>query len=206
VIAVSTVLYEDSRIGKEYPLHRLVMRLVEDEINGQSHLLQKLVLDNPRNGVDKVLGDIRMTSLVAGAGSLFVLVDRDRIVAHINQNSRGDEPRVRTDASDDDIEAALRLRSDAPNKLHAFLLRPNMEGLIASIRTCAPGFWPDVFAAAIAKDRFARDRVLMETAKLAMASIRACVRDRQPGLDRLAKAIASTVPKEALGLGATGSP
>ena len=146
-----------------------------------------------------MLADVRLTSLVAGAGYLFVLADRDRIVTHINNNSRANEPKVQSNASDDEIEAALKQRSDAPDKLHVSLLKPNTEGLIATIGTCAPGLLPpDTVAAAAAKDLFARERVLSEAAKPAVESIRACIRELQPGLDRLAQAIARTLPADAI--------
>lgn len=31
---LATILYEDAQLGREYPLHTLVMRMVEDEIIG----------------------------------------------------------------------------------------------------------------------------------------------------------------------------
>ncbi len=86
-----TVLYEDSKIGKEFPLHKLVMRIVEDEINGQTWRLLKLADNNPRNGIDNILRDVRAAALIAGAGFLFVLADRDVLIQHVNQNERPGE-------------------------------------------------------------------------------------------------------------------
>jgi len=195
---LATVLYEDSKTGKEFPLHHLLMRMVEDDIDGQTWLLRKLVRDNPRNGIDKVLADVRVTSLIAGAGRLFVLVDRDRIIAHVNQNAREGEPRLAHDASDDQIVEAIRRTSDARGKLRVFFLHRNMEDLIAAIEDCAPGLWEAEIRQARNKDRLARNFVLTETAKAAMATLRACVRSHQAGLDALAKALGESIPAEAI--------
>lgn len=62
---VATVLYEDSMrpgAGGSYPLHDLVMRMVEDEINGQTWELARAVAKNPRNGI----GSGRRCSRVTG--------------------------------------------------------------------------------------------------------------------------------------------
>lgn len=194
----ATVLYEDSKIGKEYPLHHLLLRMVEDEINGQTWRLRKAVTDNPRKGVDKVLADVRVTSMIAGEGLLFVLVDRDRIVQHLNRYAEAGASQLDANATDDEVAAAMLGMSDAPDKLRVFLLHPNIEGLIAAIEACAPGQWAEDVARARAKDRIARDVVLGEIAKAAMATVRACVRGRQPGLDALATALAAFLPTEAI--------
>lgn len=193
-----TVLYEDSKIGKEYPLHHLVLRLVEDDVNGQTWRLRKVVEDNPKNGIDKVLADVRITSLIAGAGRVFALIDRDAIIKHIRQNARSGEPRLAANATDDEITAAVLRTSDAPDKLRVFFLQPNMEGLIAAIERCAPGQWAAEIGSAKGKDRLARDFLLSEVAKAPMTAVRACIRAHQPGLDSLAKAIAGVLPAESL--------
>ena len=196
---LATVLYEDSKIGKEFPLHNLLMRMVEDDIDGQTWRLRKLVLDNPRNGIDNVLADVRATSLIAGPGIVFVLADRDRIVQHLNRSARSGETRLEADASDDEIADAILARSDAPRQLRVFMLQPNMEGLITAIEACVKRRQlADEIAGAKAKNRIMRDLVLTEVAREAMQGIRACVRERQPGLDALAKAIGEAIPREAI--------
>ena len=195
---LATVLYEDSKIGKEYPLHHLVLRMVEDDINGQTWRLRKVVDDNPKKSIDKVLEDIRVTSLVAGAGVLLVLVDRDAVVRHVNQNARRDEPRLSATATNEEITAAILATSDAREKLRVFILEPNLEGLVAAIEQCAPGHWTAEIAAAKRKDRFARDVLLSEVTKAPMTAVRACVRAKQPGIDGLAKALAAIIPPEAI--------
>lgn len=70
--AIATVLYEDSKIGKAFPLHKLVMRIVEDEINGQTWKLLRLVDDNPRSGIDNVLRDVRAASLTARSSPQYI--------------------------------------------------------------------------------------------------------------------------------------
>jgi hypothetical protein len=196
-----TVLYEDSKIGKEFPLHKLVMRIVEDEINGQTWKLLKLVDDNPRNGIDNVLRDVRAASLTAGQGSLFVLADRDVLIQHVNQNARPGEARLANTATDEEIAAAVQATAgEAADRVRVFLLQPNMEGLIRAIQACAPGQWPDDISQALPpkKDRISRDIVLVEAAKAGMAALRACIRSHQPGLEALALALAEVLPRESI--------
>lgn len=194
-----TVLYEDSKIGKEFPLHKLVMRIVEDEINGQTWKLLKLVDDNPRNGIDNVLRDVRAASLTAGPGSLFVLADRDVLIQHVNQNARPGEARLANTATDEEIAAAVQATAgEAADRVRVFLLQPNMEGLIRAIESCAPGQWPEDVARAKSKDRISRDFVLVEAAKAGMAALRTCIRSHQPGLEALALALAKVLPRESI--------
>ena len=91
---VATVLYEDrmrpSPSG-EYPLHDLVMRIVEDDINGETWELRKIVEKNPRKGIGNVLNDVRRTELIAGSGDLFLLVDRDVIAQHLDLATNASE-------------------------------------------------------------------------------------------------------------------
>lgn len=195
---LATVLYEDSKLGKEFPLHHLVLRLVEDEINGQTWRLRKVVHDNPKNGIDKVLADVRATELIAGEGMVFVLVDRDRIVRHVNQNALPNEVPLSPNATDDEIVSALKATTKAASKLGVFLLYENMESLLDAIGACAPGQWKAELAVAKGKDRLARDFVLTEISKAAMTAVRACVRAKQPGIDGLAKALAAIIPPEAI--------
>jgi len=190
---VATVLYEDKMLAGpagSYPLHDLVMRLVEDEVNGQTWRLHALVDKNPRRGVDNVIKDVERTALIAGAGQLFVLVDRDVIAEHLNLPAR---------APDDDVVAALKERSDASDKVHPFFLLPNIEGLLRSIRACEPTLVPSNMEAALRKKLNDRDLVFNEAKKEARRTLRDCVRKAQPGLDALAKAIAGVIPLEAIG-------
>jgi hypothetical protein len=190
-----TILYEDSMqpsVGGQYPMHDLIMRLVEDDINGQTWELIKFVDKNPRRGVDRILQDVRGASLIAGQGALFVLVDQDKILKHINKNKRDGEPMLPPTASNADITRALCSRSDAPHQVEAFLLCPNMEGLIRAIQQCNPAILPaDIERAIQRKDLNSRDLVLKEVRKAALAPLRACVRQAQPGIDALVTALAA---------------
>jgi hypothetical protein len=182
-----TVLYEDkmsSSANGGYPLHDLVMRMVEDDINGQTWQLGRLSAKNPRNGVDKIIKDIKDTGLIAGAGKLLVLVDNDRIGEHLGLGNS---------ATDDKVAAELRRRSDAPDKLGVFFLHSNLEGLLRSIQRCAPSLLPDIMQAALRKDLNRRDLVFNEAKKASHRPLRQCVRAAQPGLDQLVKAIAAIV-------------
>jgi hypothetical protein len=192
---LATVLYEDSKIGRDFPLHHLILRMTEDDINGETWRLRQCVLDNPRNGVDLVLKELPRTKLVAGTGKLFVLVDRDRIVQHINQMLPRGQKAVPSGATDDVIVNALRGFSNAPEQLEVFLLYPNMEGLMATIAQCAPGQWTEQLALARKKVRTARDAVLSAVATATNHAVRKCIREHQPGLDGLARALAALIPK-----------
>lgn len=191
---VATVLYEDSKVGRDYPLHALIMRMVEDDIDGQTWRLRKLVADNPRNGIDKILEDVRSTSLIAGAGRLFVLADRDHVVEHLNRTAPSGAAPLPLTATDAAIEAAMQARSDAPGKLRVFLLSPNVEGLLAAIEACSGGEAHPQLARARQKERFARDAVFTSVARSALLSVRACIRARQTGLDALIGALGSLIP------------
>jgi hypothetical protein len=186
---VATVLYEDSmRPGANgsYPLHDLVMRMVEDEINGETWQLRRSIEKNPRNGVNKVLADIRRTTLIAGSGALFVLVDRDRVAEHLGLERR---------AAEDMIVAAIRGLSDAPERLFPFFLDPNVEGLLRGIRECDPELLPGSMAEALRKDLNERDLVFNAVKKAVRGAVRDCVRQRQPGLDGLVRALAGLLSR-----------
>jgi hypothetical protein len=191
---LATVLYEDkmqSGVGGQYPLHDLVMRMVEDEINGETWRLHPLVDKNPRKGVGNILKDVKeRTSLLARAGGLYVLVDRDVIATHLG---------LPNGAPDANVIAAFKRRSDAPDKLHPFLLYPNLEGMLRSIGDCAPSLLPASVKEALRKDLNERDIVLNELKKAIHRDVRDCVRRRQAGLDALVKSIAAMLPKEAIG-------
>lgn len=185
---LATVLYEDSMSagpGGSYPLHDLVMRLVEDEINGQTWQLLKLVDKNPRKGIGNVFRDLKRTSLIAGSGVLFLLIDSDKTAEQLGLGH---------DASEDEVIAALRERSDSPEQLEVFFLQENMEDLMESIHVCAPDLLPDNVQAAInAKSLNDRDIVLKEVKRGHQQALRDCVREAQPGLGALAKTIAGLV-------------
>ena len=74
-----TVPYEDSKVGMAIPLHGLILRKLEDEVNGPTWKLLQLVEEGRRNGIDNVLRALRAASLTAGAGSQFVLVDAAKV-------------------------------------------------------------------------------------------------------------------------------
>jgi hypothetical protein len=188
VTPLATVLYEDkmsSSANGGYPLHDLVMRMVEDDINGQTWQLLAWIHKNPRNGVGKIIRDIKDTQLIAGAGKLLVLVDDDRVGEHLGLGNS---------ATGVEVAAELRRRSDAPEKLDVFFLHSNLEGLLRAIQRCAPSMQPESMQAALRKDLNQRDVVFKEAKKDGHRPLRECVRKEQPGLDQLVKAIAAVIP------------
>lgn len=188
MMALATVLYEDKMspsANGDYPLHDLVMRMVEDDINGNTWRLRALVDKNPRKGIDNVIKDVARTQLIAGAGQLYLLVDSDRVAEHLG---------LRPSAPDDDVVEKLRERSDAPHKLHTYFLRPNLEGLLHDIRRCDPSILPANMEAALRKKMNDRDLVLNEIRKASRTDVRNFVRQAQSGLDGLVKAMASAIP------------
>jgi hypothetical protein len=188
-----TVLYED-KMSKSanggYPLHDLVMRMVEDDINGQTWQLLQLVDKNPCNGVGNLINQIMITQLIAGAGKLLVLVDSDRIGEHLGLGNS---------ATEDRVVAELRRRSDAPEKLDVFFLHPKLEGLLRAIQRCDPSLQRESMQAALRKDLNRRDLVFNEAKKAGHRLLRQCIREAQPGLDQLVKAIAA-IATQALAL------
>ncbi len=193
---VVTVLYEDRRVGKEYALHKLVLRMVEDDVNGETWRLRKVVADNPRGGIDSVLADVRAASLIAKGGWLFVLVDRDRIVAHVNQQAAAGGRTLQAQAADQDIVDVVVGMSDNHERVRVFLLHENLEGLIAAIEQCGSGQLAKEIAAAKRKNHTAREFVLNHVAAADRVAVRQCVRKLQSGLDAMVHALAEVIPHE----------
>ncbi|MEZ4267045.1 MAG: hypothetical protein R3F39_11760 [Myxococcota bacterium] len=167
----ATVLYEDKMqpgAGGAFPLHDLVLAMVGDAIGREVWDLRKLIGKNPKNGVSKLIGDLAITGLLAQEGKLLILVDRDRIAEHVGL------PKLSDDVA---VVAALRKRSDAPDKLRIFFLRPNMEGLLSSIAECAPGL--PIPRAKVLVDR---DIVLNKAAFRETKQVRHCIMEKQPGV------------------------
>ncbi len=184
---IATVLYEDTMrpgAGGSYPLHDLVMRMVEDDVNGQTWELQRAVAKNPRKGIGNILNDVRRTELLAGGGTLFLLVDMDRIAEHLKL------PKGSTEGALVDV---LKRRSDAPDRLCPFFLHPNLEGLLRAVQTCDPTLLPDEMGAALRKALNDRDIVFNELRKAARLAVRRCVRTAQPGICGLARALAALI-------------
>lgn len=190
---VATVLYEDSMrpgAGGSYPLHDLVMRMVEDEINGQTWELARAVAKNPRNGIGNLIRDVQRTALLAGDGTLFLLADVDRIAEHL---------KVAKGTSEAALVVELRQRSDAPDRLCPFFLRPNLEGVLRAIQSCEPNLSPDSVAAALRKALNERDIVFNALKKATHREVRGCVRRAQPGLDGLVLALAASISARSRG-------
>ncbi len=182
---LATVLYEDKMqpgVGGSFPPHDFILSLVADAVNRPTWELARLIDKNPRNGVDKLIQDLPRTDRIAGAGMLYVMVDADRIARHLGL------PKT---TSLDAVADELKRRSDAPDKLSVHFLRPNLEGLMASIEACAPDR-----AAPPAKDHNSRDIFFKRAAYGLTPKQRACVRQQQGGVatlvDRLAKQIRAT--------------
>jgi hypothetical protein len=168
-----------------YPLHDLVMRLVEDEINGQTWQLMKLIDKNPRKGIGNIFRDIKRTNLIAGGGMLFLLIDSDKTAEQLGLPAR---------ASDEEVIQALREKSDSPEQLEVFFLYENMEDFMSSIQKCAPDLLSENFRSAIeTKSLNDRDIVLKEVKKSHQQVLRTCVKEHQPGLAALAHAIAALI-------------
>jgi len=176
---VATVLYEDKMqvgSGGAFPPHDFVLALVADLTGRTVWGLRPLIDKNPRNGVSKLIGDLKRTSLLAGSGKLCVLVDRDRVAEHLG---------LPKNASEADVTAAIYERSDAPNELSVHFLDPNIEGLMRSIEKCAPGEH-----APTSKDHNSRDLYLNRAAFALAAAVRDCVKGTQPSLGALAELLA----------------
>lgn len=176
---VATVLYEDKmRVGSNgtFPPHDFVLAMVADLTGHAVWDLRRRVFPNPRNGVDKLIADLKRTRFLAESGMLCILVDRDRVAAHL---------KLPKSASEDEIIAALRERSDAPEKLSVHFLDPNMEGLMRSIEACAPNE-----RAPSTKGHNARDVYLKHAAYKLSAAVRDCVKGKQPSLGALVELLA----------------
>jgi hypothetical protein len=183
--SVATVLYEDKMqigSGGAFPPHDFVLAMAQD-INGRTVWdLRSLVDKNPRNVVTKLLSDIEYrTRLLAGSGTLCVLVDSDRVARYLP---------VPNDASQAEVAEALYQCSDAREKLSVHFLEPNLEGLLRSIEECDP-----TQRAPAAKDHNARDRYLNRAAFALAPHVRDCVKGKQPSLAALVDLLATLCPE-----------
>ena len=187
---LATVLYEDTMLPNpegNYPLHDLVMRMVEDDINGQTWKLRKLDIEPiPCRGVSKVLAKLKNTSRIAGRGVMLLLVDRDKIHREL---------KLEKSVSDHVIEAAIRERSNAPTKVFVYLLEQNLEGLLRTLQACNPALLPSEVQSALRKNLNDRDIVLKASAKATNTELRRCIRDGQTGLNDLVLSLNQIIGK-----------
>lgn len=189
----ATVLYED-KMGKtpsgKFAFHEWVLRCVVDE--GRDYQALREIRANPRNGVDNVLSDITCASLIAQGGRLFALVDRDRIVDHVNR--RSDAQLSRSDTHEV-LATKIRKLSDAPESVEVFFLEPNLEGVLRTLERCDRDgdLSAEDLAAALKKGHLARNAVFEKSRAERLKGLRACVRKQQPGIDGLVRAIAAWV-------------
>lgn len=194
---VVTILYEDSRLGKRFPLHELVLRMLEDDVNGERWKLQRMIRENPKNGVDKLFVDLRRASLIAGSGFVYALIDLDKVITHLNRHHASRRTSLSPGAAVEEIKQAVLALADDPSKVRVFLLNKNVEDLIRDANACAPPrSLPDIDLA-LQKKLTARDSVLQELAKEAQHAVRKCIRVKQPDLDALITELAVVVPHEA---------
>lgn len=189
--SLAIVLYEDSMnkgAGGSYPMHDLVLRAVLDtladqEVEGEFWRLSQCIDKNPRKGIDTVIRDVEDTSLIAGGGQLCLLIDRDRVAQHLKLNKR---------AEDSEVIAALKEKSDAPERLHVFFLDPHTEGLLRHIRDCGPQLvQEDTWEKALQKKLNDRDLVFQALKAQAQRAIRDCMRQHQRSLDEMIRHLAS---------------
>ena len=176
---VATVLYEDKMqpgSGGAFPPHDLLLAMVKDLTGKDVWDLRKFIDKNPRKGIGNLITDLKRTSLLAGAGKLCIVVDRDRVAEHLGLDRTAPEV---------DVTAQLEARSDDPEKLSVHYLDPNMEGLMRSIQECAPGE-----SAPRGKDHNSRDIYLNRAAFALTAAVRDCVKGKQPSLGTLAEMLA----------------
>jgi hypothetical protein len=158
------------------------MRLVEDQINGETWSLHHAVDRIPCKGIDKLLDKLRRQPLFARGQLVLALVDADRTAEHVGLPKRAPFERVAAEI--------LRRCSKTTDQVQIFFLEPSMEGLIGHIRTCNPSVDPVAVERALEKSLLARDIVLGKVATASHRALRDCLRTHQPGLDGLAKAIA----------------
>ena len=187
---LATVLYEDRMLPNsqgQFPLHELALRMVEDDINGETWKLHQVdIRKNPMKGVGNVLRNIRRTKRLAGNGIVIALIDADRLHDHFD---------VARDATDEQRVVAIKAKSDAPERLYPFFLQDNMEALLRDIRACDASLLPEVMDAALQKSLNDRDVVLREVAKQSNTSVRSCVRrdENQPGLDKMVRLLGELI-------------
>lgn len=189
---VHTILYEDAMRGSGgvFPPHDFVLSMVGEALRSQRPGevgdiwgLRRRVEARPQNGVGKLIAAVGTTDLLAGAGELFALVDRDEVGKHL---------RLGKGASDQQVVSALRARSDAPAKLHVHFLDPNLEGLLRTLLGCGlPGEMP------VKKDLNTRDILFGKAAHSVGEALRSCVRAHQKSLAEMVDTIASLLSTSA---------
>jgi hypothetical protein len=180
MMPVATVLYEDKMqvgSGGTFPPHDFILAMVAELTGTEVWNLRKLVDKNPRNGVSKLIGDLRFTSRLAAEGKLCIVVDRDRVAEQLGMPKRSAET---------EVTAKLLEKSDAPEKLSVHYLDPNMEGLLRSIEECEP-----TMPAPLTKDHNSRDIYLNRAAFSRNKSLFDCVKGKQPSIGALVGILAN---------------
>jgi hypothetical protein len=195
------ILYEDSRGPTNgFGLHKLVLAATHDVL-GESgseisrHVLEKRIVDIPKRSDGKVLAAIRDDGerLHAGHSALVAWLDDDKIHRTLGLAANASQA-AKLAAIRSYAPSLLVQRQDA---LEIHLVNGNTETFLEACHAVRPGaLSPETFAAALAKDRTARDLCFAEIAKQIHGKWRAELRGRDPGFDAVIRHLARLASHE----------
>ena len=174
------VAYEDSAVGKEFPLHEVVVALVADWRKAPHDLVKRELKHHACGGNAEALTWMKLSGEKTRGGWAIALLDSDQVPRLVRDQSGGQLPAPH--------ECEARLHGLMPKTgRHSFvLLVRNTETLVEEAIKVLPGLDPALATAALAKGPNERDIVLRKLARLPEgADARAKVCERVEGLTLL---------------------
>jgi hypothetical protein len=187
-----TILYEDSAGTnvKQFGPHSLLVACVADQKRTDFWTVNKRLIAEPKNGVNKLLDALRedMNRYARGGGWVFALIDRDDVHDHL-------EPKLAPNACRTSIIERIK-RCPSADRLDVVLLEKNLETILQSLRELQPELaGPENWNRAISqKDINERDRILNNVAlNSARGTLRAELLARVPSFARLVSRVAAFV-------------
>lgn len=182
------VLYEDSRGAKgTFGPHEFFLGCVADLTGLNIHALKPRVCACPVNGVSKLLDHLRdldeLSHLAPHGAPILAILDEDRLRDHAPI----------ADMTSTDAAAKLAADSSAPTRLQVVLLERNLESVVAAFKECGERE-TQLIAEALKKRLNERDKLFSKVGHdAARGSIRDCVRQAMPCVEKIVKHISAAV-------------
>lgn len=182
------VLYEDSRGAKgKFGPHEFFLGCVADVTGLSIHSLKRRVVDNPVNGVGKLLGHLReldeLDHLAPHGAPILAILDEDRVRDHASLADLG-----ATAAAEH-----LVAESSAPARLKVVLLECNLESIVRAFAKCGE-HEQRLISAALEKRLNDRDTLFGRVGHdPARKAIRDCVRKAMPCVEKIVEVMSAAV-------------
>lgn len=178
---IVTVWWEDQRqraLPRQFGPHTLLVACVADELDANVRFVGEIMRSIPLKGAGNVRRELMETAPNLGAGPLFVVLDRDKVIELWPADKR---------PSDCMQGISRQIRSEAPGGYDLVFLQRNIETLVhacaAALREPTPTAKPKPEV---------RDRLLHRVAWEAR-QVRDQVRENVVDFDRLVRRVAALV-------------